>query len=243
MKKRYVIIYIALFCSCKGNQNETSLFEDLPIDQIVKDENKEITQENTSIKKVATIIKQTKLNTQPTVDDDESFKLLLPGERVTLQGDTVQLSELNINLLKVVNQYDEEGWVKGSDIILDTKLGVVIKNTETFEKPDIFSARAQTLSYGEIIRVRQSHLKNWYSITRKENEPDYWINNLSFLSFEDVDIKLAKVRKDVLLELPKPNAIFKLQETINDQSNNTSIFYNELTDSLYKYKEDDPIIN
>ena len=242
MKKRYAIIYISLLCSCGGSQNETSLFEDLPIHQAANEKDKETTEKNTSIKKVATIIKQTKLKAVPTEEEGESFKLLLPGERVRLQGDTVKLTDEGINLLKVVNQYDEEGWVKESDIIHDTKLGVVIKKTETFEKPDIFSSRAYTFTYGEVIWVRESHLKNWYSITKKENESDYWINNLSFVSFEEVDITLAQVRKDVLPALPKPQAIFKLQEIIGNQSNTSSIFYKELSDSLGKYRGDNLII-
>ena len=233
MKDIYIIVSLFLLCSCKSTQNETSLFVDLPLEKL--DEKKQAVEVEV-VREYATVVKQAKMNAEPANED--AYKELLPGERVMLLGDTVYIPQLGVVFLKVRNQYDEEGWVRENVVILDIKIGVVIRNTEVFEKPDVFSNRAKMLRYGEIVRVKQSHLKNWFTISKKGDESNYWINNLSFLSFEGVDIALAQARKDILFELPKPEAIQQLKEVVGDTSNALSVFYNELYDSLYENTED-----
>jgi len=239
MKRIYRTLLLLLLISCNTNQNETSLFKDLALDGDKETYIKEVV--NKKVRRIATIIKKTKLRINPL--ETNNAKILLPGERVSLLGDTIYVTEIAKKLLKVQNQYEEKGWIEESSLIMDTKIGTVIKNTQVFSKPDIFAKRTETINYGEIVLIRQNQNNGWYIITRDYEETEYWINNLSSISFEKNDVKLAELRTDILSGLPNPQNIFQLKATVDCVSYKSSVFYNEFFDSLYKYQEDTLIID
>ena len=147
MKKTlYALLPLFMF-SCGGNQNETSLFKDLPLEN-GSSTNHEIESSKVN-RRLGTIVKETKLRINPL--DTTDVKILMSGDRVSLLNDTLFVSELNKKFVKVQNQYQEQGWIEESTIILDTKVGVVIKTIEVFDSPDIFAKRTEVINYGEIV--------------------------------------------------------------------------------------------
>lgn len=234
------LVLLTLIFACSRTENETTIFKDLPLyEEEGSGEEGELRQLDQP-RLLATVLKETYLRTTPF--DNTSDRKLSPGERVRILGDSTYSPESKQTFLKIQNQYKEIGWIEMDYVIKDTKLGVVVKPTKLFSKPDIFSLRDESAEYGDVLLVKKNKKDGWYSIIKNDAPVDFWVNDLSFVSFNHQDVELATLRRNIFLNLPNPAALFQLKQAVDCTYFNNSIFYQELVDTLYKYEPDTLIV-
>lgn len=138
----------------------------------------------------------------------------------------------------------KEGWVRSEFIVTDGKAAVFINDSDLYSRPDLLTKSSNKFSKMDIIAVKQTQ-DDWVEVTGKRSEGKWidsgWIK-ASNISFEPVDIAMAKFAKPAIEEADINSREEKLEEILANVDLSSSVFVPDVKDALdqIKMSEDVP---
>lgn len=97
------------------------------------------------------------------------------------------------------------------------------------------SVSSNTLKAGDIVAVSAENKNGFYEVFGKEKRVKGFINNLSLISSDPVDLKVALFYEKALAEKTSADQGKALQAIIDDGSNSSSKLYSLVQDKLEEH--------
>jgi hypothetical protein len=150
------------------------------------------------------------------------------GETVTYLNVTVADSadQKVLNYIKIRLKDGKEGWVQSDFVILNSKPAAIVENAELYSRPDLLNKTGKNFSQMDIVAVK-SEQDGFVEVVGKRKGARWmesgWLRP-SALTFDEVDIAVAKFAGKALEIADKNKKEEALQEIVNNPDLNHSIF-------------------
>ena len=164
------------------------------------------------------------------------------GESLTFLGEE-KTSENDNTYVKVRLNDGTEGWSRTEFIVPEAEAAVFINDTDIYDRPDLLTKSERSFSQMDIVAVKQTK-DQWAEVVGKPSDAKWlrsgWVKTNN-LSYEDVDIAMAKFAKPVLSMESSEEKAEKLEEILNNQDLTASVFTPTIKEALDVIKLNEPV--
>lgn len=231
LKRLSIVVIAFITISCGGNTaQEQSTEKEVPVDST------QITQEKTP-SEVSAVSVWDKVSVRATPSDDGKWLTSLSlGESLTYLGEE-KTDGKDHTYLKVKLNDGTEGWSRTEFVIPEAKAAVFTEETNIYDRPDLLTRSDDKFSAMDIVAVKNTD-DDWIEIVGKPTGEKWlksgWVKK-SNVSYEDVDIAMAKFAKPVI-EGESADKAEQLQEILNNQDLTASTFTSDVKEALDEIK-------
>ncbi|MBL6445276.1 SH3 domain-containing protein [Fulvivirga sp. 29W222] len=170
-------------------------------------------------------------------DDGKWLTSVSLGESLIYLGEEAKDSNDKI-YYKIRLNDGKEGWVRHEFVIPEAKPAVFINESDLYKRPDLLTKSDKKFSKMDIIAVKQTQ-DDWVEVTGKRTEGKWiesgWIRK-SNLSYESVDIAMAKFAKPAMEVEDSKSRAEKLEEILNNVDLSSSAFVVDVKQALDEIK-------
>lgn len=132
----------------------------------------------------------------------------------------------------------QEGWVRSEFVAPDAKPAVFTNDSDLYNRADLLTKSDKKFKKMDIVAVKQTQ-DDWLEITGKRSDGK-WIDNgwvkASNISFEDIDIAMAKFAKPAMEAEDGDDKEQKLEEILANVDLSSSVFVPDVKDVLDQLK-------
>lgn len=170
-------------------------------------------------------------------DDGKWLTSISLGESLTYLGEEAKDSNDKI-YYKIRLNDGKEGWARHEFVVPEAKPAVFINESDIYNRPDLLTKSDKKFSKMDIIAVKQTQ-DDWVEVTGKRTGGK-WIENgwvrTNNVSFESVDIAMAKFAKPALETEDVDARIKKLEEVLANVDLSSSAFVVDIKEALDELK-------
>ena len=227
---------LLLACGSQKNEQEVTSNEYMEADSAIAVENAEVTTNEVG---AVSIWDKVSVRAVPSGDGKWLTSVNL-GETLTYLKEEAT-DDKDKKYYKVRLNDGKEGWVRYEFVVPEAKPAVFAKDADIYSRPDLLTKTNKKFSKMDIIAVKQTQ-GDWVEITGKRSDGQ-WIETgwakTNNISFEQVDIAMAKFAKPVMDMKMSDEKAEKLEEVLNNTDLNSSNFMADIKAALdeIKFKE------
>jgi hypothetical protein len=158
------------------------------------------------------------------------------GEKCTYLDDSKEVTTGNktVTYYKIKLQDGKEGWAQSDFVILESRPAVFVQTTDLYSRPDLLTKSSNTFSKMDIVAVKST--QSGFVEVKGKRKGGKWIESgwvkEANLSFEDVDIAVAKFAGKALEITDKAKRAEAINTIIGNADFKGSVFINELNGTL-----------
>ncbi|MDX2250207.1 MAG: SH3 domain-containing protein [Bacteroidia bacterium] len=156
------------------------------------------------------------------------------GEIVSLTGNREEVTSEKRNYMEVVLSDGKTGWTYEHLFALNAERGVAIEEIEIYERPDLTTFDGDKFNRGEIVAIIPGEKTGWAEAFGKEKKKSGWIQKVSSVSTDEVDVTVAILVDKAMAEKTPEQQQEALKELAENSTFKQSSLINMVNDSLAK---------
>jgi len=158
------------------------------------------------------------------------------GEKCTYLDDSKEVTSgtKTVTYYKIQLLDGKEGWVSSDLIVLNSRPATFIQNADVYSRPDLLTKSANSFSKMDIVAVKST--QNGFAEVIGKRSAGKWIETAwikeANLTFEDVDIAVAKFTVKALEITDKTKRREAIDNILNNSDFSSSVFINQIKDMI-----------
>ena len=222
---------LMMACGSKSNEQEETSTVDTEADSTA-------VAEAPSTKEVEAVGIWDKVSVRATPSEDGKWLTSVSlGESLTYLGE--EAKDSNDKMYYKIRLNDgKEGWVRYEFVVPEAKPAVFVNESDLYNRPDLLTKSDKKFSKMDIIAVKQAQ-DDWVEVTGKRTNGKWiesgWVRK-SNISYEPVDIAMAKFAKPAMETEDPDSRAKKLEEILNNVDLSSSAFVVDIKAALDEIK-------
>lgn len=222
---------LMMACGSKSDEQEATSTVDTEVDSTA-------VAEAPSTKEVEAVGIWDKVSVRATPSEDGKWLTSVSlGESLTYLGE--EAKDSNDKMYYKIRLNDgKEGWVRYEFVVPEAKPAVFVNESDLYNRPDLLTKSDKKFSKMDIIAVKQTQ-DDWVEVTGKRTNGKWietgWVRK-SNISYEPVDIAMAKFAKPAMETEDPDSRAKKLEEILNNVDLSSSAFVVDIKEALDEVK-------
>ncbi|UII29930.1 SH3 domain-containing protein [Fulvivirga ulvae] len=218
---------LLMACGSKNSEQEATTTADIETDSTA-------VAETPSSNEVEAVGIWDKVSVRATPSEDGKWLTSVSlGESLTYLGEEAKDSNDKV-YYKIRLNDGKEGWVRHEFVVPEAKSAVFVNESDIYNRPDLLTKSDKKFSKMDIIAVKQTQ-DDWVEVAGKRTNGKWietgWVRK-SNISYEPVDIAMAKFAKPAMETEDTDSRAKKLEEVLNNVDLSSSAFVTDVKEAL-----------